>query len=195
MAAMAANAAAASASDYVLRAAIPADVDVIFRVVCDAYAIELGNTGQAFKSANRFLSIADAAEVVPYTDVLCRSSEDGEVVGCVSVQVFDAGSVDDIANPELFAYGRERGWKYGSLGPLAISPALQGTGVGSLLLRLAEEKAKTSGVQVMELSVVNWRSDLRPFYEKRGYEFHHSVEFVSPHVTRKSWFNVMRKVL
>ena len=48
----------------------------------------------------------------------------------------------------------------------------------------------------MELAVVNWRTDLRPFYEKRGYALHHSVPFESPHVTRPfTHFNIMRKAL
>ena len=72
----------------------------------------------------------------------------------------------------------------------------QGRGVGSALLAHVEDAARAKGAAFMELAVVNWRTDLRPFYEKRGYALHHSVPFESPHVTRPfTHFNIMRKAL
>ena len=113
---------------YATRAATDADAEAIFTVVCDAYKIELGDTGVAFKSANRFLTVDDARELLPDMDVLCRVGDDGalgDVVGCACVQVVDAGTVEEIGNPKISAYGRFVGQKYGFLGPIAISPALQ----------------------------------------------------------------------
>ena len=72
---------------------------------------------------------------------------------------------------------------------------VQGGGVGSYLLTLSEDKARRAGASWMEIAVVNWRTDLRPFYEKRGFSMHHSIPFESPHVTRPAWFNIMRKAL
>ena len=51
-------------------------------------------------------------------------------------------------------------------GPLAVLPALQGRGLGGLLLDYAETKA-----DIAELSIVSCRTDLLGFYQRRGYRF------------------------
>jgi GNAT superfamily N-acetyltransferase len=55
------------------------------------------------------------------------------------------------------------------LGLLAVDPAKQGAGLGSQLMAEAEERCRSAGRQVMELTVVNRRTDLLRFYGKRGY--------------------------
>lgn len=56
------------------------------------------------------------------------------------------------------------------LGMLAVSPLLQGRGVGKQLLAAAEHAAReTWGVKKSVMTVISCRSELLEFYERRGY--------------------------
>ena len=50
------------------------------------------------------------------------------------------------------------------IGPLAVSPSCQGRGVGSLILASLEAEHPVTGV-----GVVSCRSDILPWYTRRGY--------------------------
>ena len=55
-------------------------------------------------------------------------------------------------------------------GPIAVSPNFQGFGLGTIIIQAAEDLAvKEYSVQFTQLTVVNWRTDILPFYEKRGF--------------------------
>jgi N-acetylglutamate synthase-like GNAT family acetyltransferase len=54
-------------------------------------------------------------------------------------------------------------------GALAVDPARQHRGLGRELVSAAEAYARGSGARVMELTVVNLRTELPPLYEKFGY--------------------------
>jgi ribosomal protein S18 acetylase RimI-like enzyme len=57
-----------------------------------------------------------------------------------------------------------------TLGMLAVSPELQGRGVGSQLLRFAERLAASElGVTTLELHVIELRTDVIAYYERRAY--------------------------
>lgn len=56
------------------------------------------------------------------------------------------------------------------LGMLAVSPLLQGRGIGKQLLLAAEQAAQqTWGVSKSVMSVISCRNELIAFYERRGY--------------------------
>lgn len=55
------------------------------------------------------------------------------------------------------------------LGLLSVEPSLQKSGLGRRLNAAAEEFAREMGSHRMELTVVNLRTELPPFYEKLGY--------------------------
>ena len=56
------------------------------------------------------------------------------------------------------------------LGMLAVSPLLQGRGIGKQLLAAAEKAAQeTWGVSKSVMSVIACRNELIAFYERRGY--------------------------
>jgi GNAT superfamily N-acetyltransferase len=57
----------------------------------------------------------------------------------------------------------------GYFGLLSVDPARQGQGHGSTLLRAAEEFCRGAGCPVMEIQVVNLRTELFPYYRRRGY--------------------------
>ena len=117
----------------------------IFNLINEAYKIELGEDGVAFKKFDRVMSIDE----LRVDELHIATSEDNTdtavVVGAVIIHVRDEDGVAEI-------------------GPLAVSPSYQGQGIGSLLLKYAEDRHK-----VTEIGLVSCRTDLEGFYSKRGY--------------------------
>jgi GNAT superfamily N-acetyltransferase len=57
----------------------------------------------------------------------------------------------------------------GYFGLLAVDPALQRSGLGSRMVAAAEAYCRDAGCRFMDLTIVNLRSDLPPFYNRLGY--------------------------
>jgi ribosomal protein S18 acetylase RimI-like enzyme len=57
----------------------------------------------------------------------------------------------------------------GYFGMLAVHPVAQGSGLGRFLVRAAERHCRDRGCTEMDLSVVNLRTELIPWYERLGY--------------------------
>jgi len=55
------------------------------------------------------------------------------------------------------------------LGLLSVNPDTQQYGVGSLLMDIGENDARSQGCRYMDLSVVNLRKELVRYYKRRGY--------------------------
>jgi N-acetylglutamate synthase-like GNAT family acetyltransferase len=55
------------------------------------------------------------------------------------------------------------------VGLLSIDPARQHGGLGSRLLAVAEDRARGEGCAHMDMLIVNLRTELPPYYGKRGY--------------------------
>ncbi|HZF89315.1 N-acetyltransferase [Streptomyces sp.] len=59
---------------------------------------------------------------------------------------------------------------YAYFGMFAVSPGLQGAGLGKAVIAEAERQArKTWGVREMHMTVISVREDLIAWYERRGY--------------------------
>ncbi len=54
-------------------------------------------------------------------------------------------------------------------GLLSVEPSLQKSGLGRRLIAAAEEFAREMGSHHMDITVVNLRTELPPFYRKLGY--------------------------
>jgi ribosomal protein S18 acetylase RimI-like enzyme len=80
---------------------------------------------------------------------LLVARDGSDLVGCVAVTRRD---------PSL-AY----------LGMLCVSPELQSAGLGRRLLDAAEQYARSIGMAVMEMTVIDSRDVLIAWYERRGY--------------------------
>ncbi len=65
----------------------------------------------------------------------------------------------------MSSYNGERSY----LGLLSVDPARQKIGLGRRLVAAAEEFAREMGSHHMDLTVVNLRTELPPFYRKLGY--------------------------
>ncbi|HUJ95076.1 MAG TPA: GNAT family N-acetyltransferase [Terriglobales bacterium] len=74
--------------------------------------------------------------------------EDGALVGCVYLELRG-----------------ERGY----FGLLAVDRANQRSGLGTRLMKAAEDRARAAGCRFMDLTVVNLRKELPAFYGARGY--------------------------
>jgi predicted N-acetyltransferase YhbS len=55
------------------------------------------------------------------------------------------------------------------LGLLSVDPARQQSGLGSRLMEAGEEYCRERGARFMDIYIVNLRTDLPAFYERRGY--------------------------
>lgn len=106
-----------------------------------AYSIESGSTGIAFKSTNRYQNRTEIHINLDSFYVLIQTKK---IIGAVKAKT--SGSTIEI-------------------GSLAIDPDHQGKGFGSKLLTYVESLAP-----VAQLGCVSCRTDLLPFYYKRGYQ-------------------------
>ncbi|GIX20362.1 MAG: N-acetyltransferase [Erythrobacter sp.] len=82
--------------------------------------------------------------------VTILTARDGEaLIGCVAVTRKDAA--------------------LGYLGMLCVRPDLQSAGLGRRLLDAAEAHARALGLAAMEMTVIDSRTSLIAWYERRGY--------------------------
>ena len=129
------------------RFATEADTDALVSLINAAFSVE-----KFFKVGER----TDAADVAAHL----RSGrflllEDGVgIAGSVYIEVRPAG-----------ADGRVHGY----FGMLSVDPARQRGGIGRRLIAASEEFCREQGCQVMDISIVDLRTELPPLYEKFGY--------------------------
>ena len=220
-----------------MRGAETADVDALYAMINDAYMIEVGDSGVAFKTCSRYQSLpqldaelaaalADplsmftliagptpavqlspgssaAAAAVANTDpeekggdgaagassgtgTLPRGRNGGAILGCIRARVWTSTAPED-------------GRRLCEFGPYAVVPAQQGTGVGARLLAEVERFGAANGAKVIQIMVVNHRSDVRTYYQRRGFaevgEAEFGGNFDLSSLTRPSHFIVMEKGL
>jgi len=55
------------------------------------------------------------------------------------------------------------------MGLLTVDPDRQGRGLGSRMVEQAEQYCRAQGARFLDITVVNLREELPPFYRKRGY--------------------------
>jgi GNAT superfamily N-acetyltransferase len=58
----------------------------------------------------------------------------------------------------------------GYFGLLSVDPDFQGHGLGRILIEQAEDLCRDAGLPLMQIRVLNHRTELPPFYEKLGYK-------------------------
>ncbi len=70
------------------------------------------------------------------------------------------------------------------LGLLSVDPGLQRGGLGSFLMDAAENYCRERGSRFMDIYIVNLRTELYPFYQRRGYVATGTTPFVEDVETR-----------
>jgi N-acetylglutamate synthase-like GNAT family acetyltransferase len=130
------------ATSYRIRVAEAADAEAITSVI-----------NNAFRGAENFFIDEDRVTLENVLAFLISgkfllAEGNGIVTGCVYVE--------------------KRGDR-AYLGLLAVDPGLQRSGLGSVLMNEAEEYCRRLGCRYMDIRIVNLRSELPAFYDKRGY--------------------------
>ena len=115
---------------------------VVMDLINGSYYVETGSTGVAFKNANRYPTLALVDENI---SKLRTVKIEDELVGVVGVDESDDGSC-------------------GEIGPLAVSSEQQKRGIGGQILSMLERQ-----YPVTIVGVVSCRTDILPWYKKRGY--------------------------
>jgi ribosomal protein S18 acetylase RimI-like enzyme len=145
---------AAVGGDISFRRATAADADAIAALVNSAYRGESSRAGWTTEADLLGGQRTDAGEITRLLGMagsvilLCLAG--GEIIGSVHLERVDAAT----------AY----------LGMLVIRPVLQGGGLGSRLMREAEDYAgKQWGAVSMQMQVITLRDELIAYYQRRGY--------------------------
>ncbi len=139
-----------------VRTAEPADIEALVRLINAAFLVE-----RFFIEGDRIN--AEAVRKLMGTGQFLIAQDDDGISGCVYVEP-RAGS----------AY----------LGLLSVDPSRQRSGLGSRLVAAAEDHARASGIQYMDLRIVNLRQELPEFYRRLGYRVTGTSSF-PPDVTTK----------
>jgi ribosomal protein S18 acetylase RimI-like enzyme len=137
------------------RTATPADVTAIVELVESAYRGESSRAGWTTEADLLDGRRTDASAVTDiitgsHSLMLVASSLHGDLVGCCQLE----------RRPGGVCY----------FGSFAVSPGLQGAGIGGRLLEEAERLARQEWVCAsMEMTVIEQRDDLIAWYLRRGY--------------------------
>lgn len=134
-----------------IRVGVEADVDALLDLVHAAYRGVGGENGWTTEAelidgprTTRGLLAADLAD--PAITLLVAGDHDG----CAAVT-------------------HRPGDATASFGMFAVRPAGQGAGLGKALLVAAEDHARAAGATAMEMCVIDRRTELIAWYERRGY--------------------------
>jgi ribosomal protein S18 acetylase RimI-like enzyme len=135
------------------RDATEADVDALVALVESAYrgdSSRMGWTTEADILEGRRTDPEGVLEVIKSPDSrLLTVERDGSIIACCQLE--------------------HRG-DHAYFGMFAVSPTLQGGGLGKVVIAEAERTAReTWGVKEMQMTVISVRDDLIAWYERRGY--------------------------
>jgi len=151
-----------------LRTARPADVGAVTAIINAAYQVE-----RFFIDGDR--TSEDEVRRYMAKGAFLVAEEDGRPAGCVYIE--------------------QRGDR-GYFGLLAVDPAQHGKGLGRTLVEAAEERLRRAGCIAMDISVVDLRTELPPFYRRLGYVETGTAPFPDPEkATRPCHFILMSKPL
>ncbi|KAI8614265.1 acyl-CoA N-acyltransferase [Chytriomyces sp. MP71] len=137
------------------RLAIVADVPALLPLINEAYRGDGGWTSEAELLKGPRI---DRAELI---DVISGAPETQVILAFVDAAAALAACVrlERISETEV------------RLGLLAVDPSKQGTGIGKIVLKTAEEWAVENwGSQSAVMSAIHTRTELLAYYERRGYK-------------------------
>ncbi|MFI2760784.1 GNAT family N-acetyltransferase [Streptomyces echinatus] len=141
------------AAGLVFRDATDADADALVALIESAYrgdSSRAGWTTEADILEGQRTDPEGVLEVIKAPDNrLLTVEQDGRIVACCQLE-----------HRGVHAY----------FGMFAVSPALQGAGLGKIVMAEAERQAREAwGATEMHMTVISVRKDLIAWYERRGY--------------------------
>jgi len=142
-----------TATGPTFRDATEADIDTLVALIESAYrgdSSRAGWTTEADILEGQRTDPQGVLNVIKSADSrLLTVEQDGRVVACCQLE--------------------HRG-DHAYFGMFAVSPALQGAGLGKVIIAEAERSAReTWGAREMHMTVISVRNDLIAWYERRGY--------------------------
>ncbi|MFG2307953.1 GNAT family N-acetyltransferase [Streptomyces sp. NPDC048566] len=142
-----------AATGLTFRDAEDADVDVLVALIESAYRGDASRAGWTTEAdileGQRIDPEGVRAVITAPGSRLLTVERDGAVVACCQLE--------------------HRG-DHAYFGMFAVSPALQGGGLGKMIIAEAERAVRaTWGVDAMHMTVISVREDLIAWYERRGY--------------------------
>lgn len=149
----------------------------LFSLVNEAYDVESGDSGLAFKNCPRLLSPFDGISETDYNEgrllkAVDKSKPNKPIVGMIYYEL-DGDST--------------------YFGPFAVFPSYAGKGVGKALFQQVKVIGKTLGATSYAMNVSNHRTDLFPIYEKWGFKKTGQSDFPDPErLTRPTFFYTMK---
>lgn len=161
--------AAALDGTFAFREATAGDADAIRRVVNAAYLVE-----RHFVTGDRI--------------------SDSELRGCLDKGTFMIAARHADA-PSACVFLRPNGERRTYLGLLAVDPDLQHRRLGSLMMAAAERRCRDRGDLAIDISVVNLRTELPPFYHARGFVDIGTAPFDDPRLFTPAHFVRMALLL
>ena len=129
------------ADSFNFRTATEADAEALVSLINRAFEIEL----QFFDTER--IDLAETLEHLKKGTFLLAES-DGRLAGCNYIELRGESSY---------------------FGLLSVDPGYQSRGLGRKLVDQAEDLCRGSGCSLMQIRVLNHRTELPPFYEKLGY--------------------------
>lgn len=145
------RATSAGSAALTVRPATADDVAPLVVLINDAYEVETGDSGVAFKKTKRIVHDDEVARPIVEGRVIVAATASGEVLGTIFFELYEA-------RPAIIGFG-----------PFAVSPEAQGKGVGRALLAAVEAEGKARGCTAIQLETVHHRTDLEPIYRRMGF--------------------------
>ncbi len=124
-----------------IRPATPSDISQIVSLINRAFAVE-----RFFKSGDRTDSEQIGQMMEQGTFLLLEN--DGDLMACVFIKVTG-----------------DRGY----VGTLSVDPVQQRSGLGTRMMHEAEEYCRAAGCKVVDIRIVNLRTELPAIYRKFGF--------------------------
>jgi ribosomal protein S18 acetylase RimI-like enzyme len=136
-----------------IRTALPADSARLIPLINEAFAVETFMTGPRIDPERLATSLQKGA-------ILLAEDDSGQLLASIYVEV--------------------RGNR-GYAGMLAVAPARQRSGIGSRMMRAAEDYLRGRGCVALDITVLSLRTELPPIYAAYGFVETGTEPFVYPH--------------
>lgn len=144
-------------SDWLITPHAPSDLEAIVDLVNSAYRGDGAKAGWTHESDyidGQRTSLSDLkADLASATLFVARQKAGGEILACVMIE---RATTSD-------------GALAGYIGMLTVKPDLQATGLGRVMLEVAEDVCVGFGAGKAQMTVVSIRDALIAWYQRRGY--------------------------